>query len=451
MSSAFSAVALIAAYNEADIIELAVRDLIANGILVYLIDDGSTDHTVRLVEPFVGRGVIHIERLESPRAADEPRQFAWERLLRRKTQLAGEIDADWFLHHDADEFRESPWTGVTLVEGLRRVDALGYNAIDFANLDFWPTHDNFTPGSDPRAAFHWYSEAATYDRVQVRCWRKTAAVDLASSGGHDARFHDRRVFPIRFISRHYPIRGQSHGERKVFAERRPRFTPKERARKWHVQYDDVQEGASFIRDRCDLTRYDGDAVRTALTLRHRGVEALEGALAESRSAVEAAQCEAEATRRDVQSAREEIARQQRQIAEDRNRAREALDAHVRELGEAHAQLAQLHGALHARNLEVIDLHAQLSQTQAEHGREASTLREALTIRDEALAAARTGLAAARAESAMREQELASQSFELVRIRAGLRDVHGRLDAVHQSWSWRVTAPIRALLRWVRGY
>ena len=422
MSRALSAVALIAAYNEADIIEPVVRDLIANGLLVYFIDDGSTDATARLVEPLVGRGVLAVERMETPPAAAGSRQFAWERLLRRKAQLASELDADWFLHHDADEFRESPWTGVPLLEGIRRVDALGYNAIDFANLDFWPTHDNFTAGSDPRDAFAWCSEAATYDRVQVRCWRKTSKVDLASSGGHDAQFEDRRVFPIRFISRHYPIRGQAHGERKVFAERRPQFSPKERARQWHVQYDDIQEGASFIRDMCDLTRYDGDAVRTALTLRHRGVEAVEASLAESQSALDAAKCEAEAARHDAQSAREEVARQSGRIVElngvvecmnrdlamqreDRVQLRAALDSRAMELGEARAQLTHLHSALDLRNVELIEI-------QASH----SALREEIAV-----------------------------------ARAGLQDVRSRLDAVHRSWSWRLTAPVRALVRWMRGY
>ena len=476
MSRALSAVALIAAYNEADIIEPVVRDLIANGLLVYFIDDGSTDATSRLVEPFVGRGVITIERMDRRPAGGEARQFAWERLLRRKAQLAGELDADWFLHHDADEFRESPWGGVTLVEGIRRVDALGYNAIDFANLDFWPTHDGFTPGSDPRDAFPCYSNAATYDRVQVRCWRKTQAVDLASSGGHDARFDNRRVFPIRFISRHYPIRGQAHGERKVFAERRPQFTPKERARNWHVQYDGVPEGASFIRDTADLTRYDGDAVRTDLTLRHRGVEALEFALeasraesrsalevsrAESRSALDAAKCEVESARRDAQAAREEIARQAGQIAElndmvarldhdlmvqreDRIQVRAALDSRAMELGEARAQLAHLHTTLHSRNLELIDAHAQLRNVQDEHERHTTALREQMAQRDDAIGAART-------ETARRERELASQALELAGMRAGLQDLRGRIDAVERSWSWRLTAPLRSMVRWMRGY
>ena len=121
------------------------------------------------------------------------------------------------------------------------MDALGFNAIDFAGLDFWPVDDSFRAGDDVRDAFTCYAELAPYDRVQIRCWKKTARLDLASSGGHEARFPGRRVFPLRFILRHYPIRGQAHGERKVLrGAAEPVSASEERARGWHVQYDQLQ-------------------------------------------------------------------------------------------------------------------------------------------------------------------------------------------------------------------
>src|SRR5688572_6941606 len=194
MSADFSVVALIAAYNEADIIEQVVSDLIAQGIQVYLLDDGSTDGTAAAVEPYVGRGVVAIEHLAAatPDAEMEGAgRFDWERILRRKAELATQLDAAWFIHHDADEFRESPWSHLSLSDAIRHVDALGYNAIDFAGLDFWPVDDGFRAGDDVREAFMYYSELAPYDRLQVRCWRKTDSLDLISSGGHEARFADR--------------------------------------------------------------------------------------------------------------------------------------------------------------------------------------------------------------------------------------------------------------------
>jgi SAM-dependent methyltransferase len=268
----FSVVAIIAAHNEADIIGQVVADLIHQGVLVYFLDDGSTDGTVGAVEPFLGRGVIRIEQLNETFQRVEPAGYEWERILQRKSQLASELDANWFIHHDADEFRESPWLGTSLKDAIRYVDAAGFNAIDFAVFDFWPTHDHFTPENDIRESFTFYAPSEHYNRIQVRCWRKNREVDLASSGGHEAQFEERRIFPVPFILRHYAIRGQQHGERKVFRERLTRFLSGERARGWHIQYDKLPEGASFIRDPQSLTPYDPIAARVDLMLRHRSVD-----------------------------------------------------------------------------------------------------------------------------------------------------------------------------------
>ena len=54
---------------------------------------------------------------------------------------------------------------------------------------------------------------------------KPATVDAlrARYRAFRARFPGRKVFPIQFLLRHYPIRSQRHGETKVFTERKPRF------------------------------------------------------------------------------------------------------------------------------------------------------------------------------------------------------------------------------------
>jgi hypothetical protein len=54
-------VALIAAHNEGDVIYHVLGDLIANGVAVYFIDNGSTDNTVAEAERWLGRGLLRIE------------------------------------------------------------------------------------------------------------------------------------------------------------------------------------------------------------------------------------------------------------------------------------------------------------------------------------------------------------------------------------------------------
>lgn len=386
MASDFSVVAIIAAYNEADIIEHVVTDLIDQGVQVYFMDDGSTDGTVAAVERHLGRGVLGIERLAKPGENGAPAGFDWERILRRKTQLAAELDASWFIHHDADEFRESPWSHLSLRDAIRHVDALGFNAIDFTGLDFWPVHDQFRAGDDVRDAFTRYAELAPYDRVQVRCWKKTSALDLVTSGGHEARFPRRRVFPLRFILRHYPIRGQTHGERKVFHERRNRFLDRERDQGWHVQYDHLQEGASFLRDPATLTPYDPETLRLSLILHPRYPEELEQALGVATT--------------DIAAVRSEIARLRREL--------EAASEHIEHVT---STLAQTREELRGRDLE------------------SATLRHTLE---------------------QRTAELFDTRADIERWRTAVDGLTRRIDGLQRSLSWRWTAPARAAYRMLRG-
>jgi hypothetical protein len=393
MFADFSVVAIVAAFNEADVIGPVVGDLIAQGIQVYFLDDGSTDDTRAVVEQFLGRGVLAIERLRELGNQSSDR-FDWEYVLRRKMQLAQELDATWIIHHDADEFRESPWPHLSLKEAIRAVDTLGFNAIDFLSLDFWPDHDHFRPPGDVRDAFSFYTDAAPYDRLQIRCWKKTCEpVDLLSSGGHEARFAGRTVCPLRFILRHYPIRGQAHGERKVFCERRSRLRGEERARGWHVQYDAFHEGASFIRDRSTLKRYDSDTIRVSLMLQHREVEALKASLDEAVQTADARRLNIESLQHDLQA-----------VQQDRLTQMQALEL----CGDALARTRQ----------EFDDARAEIASLRA---------------------------AAEQQVRRIDELERAREALERARVE-GQR----QLDDVHRSLSWRWTSPARTALRLIRG-
>jgi hypothetical protein len=401
-----SVIALVAAYNEEDVIGQVIADLVGQGVQVYLVDDGSTDATVARAEPWLGRGLLAVER--RPAAATG----SWAALLRRKEELARELPADWFLHHDADELRESPWEGITLRDAIGRVDRLGYDAIDFEVLDFWPTGegDGFRPGDDLRTAFTHWAPSQAFNKPQVKAWKKNAAVELVTSGGHEARFPGRRVFPLRFLCRHYPLRGQAHGERKVFRDRQPRLGAEGRERGWHLQYEGLRPGERFVRDPATLTPYDAEAVRFGLLLRHRGVEELERAAGSA----------------------------EREIGPVRRRAEEAEAGLIaaegraerlsRELDERNREAIRLGRELDERNQEVIRLGSELD----ERNREAIRLGRELDERNHDLDARNREAEALASRLAEREGELAATA--------------GRLEAVLASRSWRWTAPLRRLGR-----
>ncbi len=270
MSNPFRVIAIISAFNEGDIISPVIGHLVENGVDVYLIDNHSTDDTVEQAKRWLGRGLLQIEPFPSnlPDGSEARLPFDWTGILRRKEELANELSADWYIHHDADEIRESPWPGLTLKESIRWVDTLGYNCIDFRLLNFPPIDDGFKPGDDPRTYFRFYEEGAECDKVQLKCWKASKVpVSLAPHGGHEARFQGRRVFPIQFLLRHYPIRGQGHGVKKVFAERRNRLLQAEKSQGWHRQYDQIaDEKHVFLRDAAELRAFDLDQARLELML-----------------------------------------------------------------------------------------------------------------------------------------------------------------------------------------
>jgi hypothetical protein len=250
------------------VISPVIGHLVENGVDVHLIDNRSTDATVAEASRWLGKGLLAIE--EFPREAPpsgSPPPFDWTAILQRKEELARELDADWFLHHDADEIREAPWPGMTLGEAMRWVDRLGYNSIGFRVFNFPPIDDGYEPGSDLRAHFSYWKEAPEFDRSQIKCWKAGRPVSLVPSGGHEAAFPNRNVFPIPFLMRHYPIRSSEQGRRKVFEERKGRFVERERARDWHIQYDAMSDpGQMLLADPAELRQFDADQARLELML-----------------------------------------------------------------------------------------------------------------------------------------------------------------------------------------
>ena len=173
----------------------------------------------------------------------------------------------------------------------------------------------------------------------------------------------------------------------MFQERRNRFLVHERARGWHVQYDELQEGASFIRDPSTLTAYDPDALRLSLTLRHRGFE----------------ECR--------------IARSRRFAGISSSAARHSLEARE-ELRTCSVQAERLRAELEQRASEIAASHAELDARNAEITR----VNQALEQRD----------------------------ADIERWRAAVDGLTRRLDELHRSLSWRWTAPARAVYRVLRG-
>jgi glycosyltransferase involved in cell wall biosynthesis len=241
-------VALMTVRNEIFYLERCLRHLFSQGIEVYLIDNDSTDGSAELAKRFLGRGLLAIERLAYPG------YFDLGSALDLSARLAREIEADWFIHHDADEIREAPPGWGTLADGIARADQEGYNALNFDEFVFVPLENDNHENSDYVTAMrhYYFFEPAPFRRVNA--WKKTGQpVDLESSGGHQARFEGQRIHPQPFVLRHYPALSRGHLVQKYSSRH---YAEKDLARGWFGARRNFDPGSAEFPDRARLKTVD---------------------------------------------------------------------------------------------------------------------------------------------------------------------------------------------------
>jgi chromosome segregation ATPase len=196
--------------------------------------------------------------------------------------------------------------------------------------------------------------------------------------------------------RHYPIRSQRHGERKLFEERITRFDPMERQRGWHVQYDALATGDSLVAKTDEVLPYDLTDARIQSALRNRDLES-----------VRAAQGRIEA---ELAIARTEVTRAQAEIRDLQN---EALV-----LQSVLESVERLKGAYTSVSMDLTSTRSELSLLRTEY-------LKAVEERD----------------------RLVQDTALLTRDTAHLE---AELHALHRSGSWRITLPLRVLWRWLQS-
>lgn len=230
------------ARNEADILPWSVAHLQQQGVGVYVLDNWSDDGSYEMLP---GLGLEGFERWPV-----EPQEiFEWGAALTCVEELAAKSGADWCYLNDADEFRRSCWPGVTLAEGIRRVDAERYTAINHRVYVFQPVDDGYK--GDPEGYLRYYTPRDPLCvPPQQKAFKNTGAVKIRG-GGHRLLFPGMRVYPEKFVLKHYPFRTQAQAAKKI-RERLTRRSPAERASGWHVHYDLHRPEDNFIRDPATL-------------------------------------------------------------------------------------------------------------------------------------------------------------------------------------------------------
>ena len=252
----FCPLAIVATYNDLDIVPQVVGKLLYDGVDVHILDNWSSDGTFETLHELrgrqVGQGSLSIERFPT----DGPtRYYDLRSILLRKEEIALHFPGRWIIHQDSDEVRTSPWPDIGLREGLRRVDEAGFTAVDFVVLAFRPIDDSFKAGVDPEIHFR-YFEWGHPDFHQIKAWKQPRQrVDLASQAGHEVRFWGRTVCPEKFRLKHYSLRHPDQSKRKIFIERLGRLLPSAVAAGWHVHYAERAAADRFLWDPATLVDY----------------------------------------------------------------------------------------------------------------------------------------------------------------------------------------------------
>ena len=219
------ATAILAIRNEEAYLANCLRHLVRNGIRFAIIDNGSTDSSAAIYGRHeFAASLVDVQELPFSGV------FSLEEQLRRKMMIVDAIDTDWVIHLDADEMMHSYRENESLIEALSRLDAAGWNAVNFDEYVFLPVDGEYPPelGDFPPLAHYYFFEPRPLRLM--RAWCKAKGFSLLKDGGHSLAGSDIRLAREHLCLRHYIVRNQAHAFVKYVTRK---FAAEELARGWH--------------------------------------------------------------------------------------------------------------------------------------------------------------------------------------------------------------------------
>ncbi|HSM69940.1 MAG TPA: glycosyltransferase family 2 protein [Anaerolineales bacterium] len=230
MSDSITCVAIIAVRNEAEHIHRALAAFTAAGVDVVVIDNDSTDDSVDRCREFDSKGLLFMDRLPWRGYFDLSAQ------LKAKQKIAQKLSHDWVIHADADEWLQSPASGETLLQGIKRVSQQGYNIINFDEFVFLPVKGDKLRGNRYEKDFlHYYYFAPARHRL-MRAWRNSVEFTNVASGGHRVHGGHVKLCPENFVLRHYIALSYEHAVRKYVGRA---FSQVDLSKNWHGNRRDL--------------------------------------------------------------------------------------------------------------------------------------------------------------------------------------------------------------------
>jgi hypothetical protein len=195
-------------YNDADILEYAIEDLLESDHDIIVWGHGSNDATAEVLDKF---GKYFIERDFIPRSYDFYKLY--QRMSKRL--ISEYIDKyDWISWPDQDEFLEGLDRKKTYRAYVEDVWHGGYDWIQFNNFNYWHTADDDTLIASPIDRIKHYSIFPDC-APRIRSWR--ASKTNIRKFNHNAI--DGLKYPFHFNLRHYPMRTNEQMMRRILSDR----------------------------------------------------------------------------------------------------------------------------------------------------------------------------------------------------------------------------------------
>ena len=225
MSRRLKIVAQMFVRNGAPYVERCLRPFAEQGIAVSVVDHGSTDETVALLERHRGAPVCDVMHVPYEGHID------LEQMLLLLREQARRFPADWYVRVDVDEILETDRRGETLADGIERAAAGGADVINFNEFVFVYEDDEVSyAGTDYVKAMRSYYHFAPAPRRLMRAYRADLPVDALASAGHVFPPDRVKLYPGDFVLRHYIALSRARAETKFLTRRYP---ARSLARGWH--------------------------------------------------------------------------------------------------------------------------------------------------------------------------------------------------------------------------
>ncbi len=264
--SNFRILALVATFNDADIIESVLKDLISNGIDVFIIDNDSNDDTLKILSNYLNKGLVGVESIKFSKETTEKTDYNPELILSKVKKITREFDYDWFIYVDADEFLESPWIEFPLKESIFLVDSFNFNAINFKIYNFLPyTEEIELENNNREIQNYYYPEAKNSDLLQIKAWKNNKVeVNFHFDDRFEVLFEGRKTFPIPFIIRHYPFWFQIHTKKKISQDQSSKIIEQVKSKHKNFQNEIYSNNENYLWKKDDLLPWEALNIRYKL-------------------------------------------------------------------------------------------------------------------------------------------------------------------------------------------